>query len=197
MSAVTHSADEVLFDLDRQYPGLRFRVVDEQGRLRKHMKVFVNDEATRDLGDPIDARTALQWGMVNRVVPRAELEAATMKLARRLSLIAPPVWWYVHLNTARMGGEEFLVICPGTPLEGAAQLAERIRAAVEANVVPTEAFTQRTVTVSLGVSCSSVDGVGSIDTLIKSADEAVYQAKRLGRNRVAAAAGAQAGKKSA
>jgi enoyl-CoA hydratase/carnithine racemase len=40
-------------------------------------------------GDPIDARTALQWGMVNRVVPRAELEAATMKFARRLSLISP------------------------------------------------------------------------------------------------------------
>ena len=40
-------------------------------------------------GDPIDAKTALAWGMVNRVVPRAELEAATLKLARRLSLIAP------------------------------------------------------------------------------------------------------------
>ena len=40
-------------------------------------------------GDSIDARTALQWGMVNRVVPRAELEAATMKFARRLSLISP------------------------------------------------------------------------------------------------------------
>jgi enoyl-CoA hydratase len=40
-------------------------------------------------GDPIDARTALQWGMVNRVVPRAELEAATLKFARRLSLISP------------------------------------------------------------------------------------------------------------
>jgi enoyl-CoA hydratase/carnithine racemase len=40
-------------------------------------------------GDPIDAHTALQWGMVNRVVPRAELPAATMKFARRLSLIAP------------------------------------------------------------------------------------------------------------
>jgi enoyl-CoA hydratase len=40
-------------------------------------------------GDPIDARTALQWGMVNRVVPRAELESATMKFARRLSLISP------------------------------------------------------------------------------------------------------------
>src|SRR6059036_4179108 len=41
------------------------------------------------LGDPIDARTALAWGMVNRVVPRAELAAATLKIARRMSLIAP------------------------------------------------------------------------------------------------------------
>ena len=41
------------------------------------------------LGDPIDARTALAWGMVNRVVPRAELPGATLKLARRLALISP------------------------------------------------------------------------------------------------------------
>jgi molybdopterin converting factor small subunit len=47
------TVDEVLVDLDRQFPGLRFRVVDEQGRLRKHMKVFLNDEATRDLSDPV------------------------------------------------------------------------------------------------------------------------------------------------
>jgi enoyl-CoA hydratase/carnithine racemase len=40
-------------------------------------------------GDPIDARTALAYGMVNRVVPRAELEAATLKYARRLALISP------------------------------------------------------------------------------------------------------------
>jgi molybdopterin converting factor small subunit len=39
----------LLDDLDRQYRGLRFRVVDEQGRLRKHMKIFVNDESVRDL----------------------------------------------------------------------------------------------------------------------------------------------------
>ena len=41
------------------------------------------------LGDTIDAQTALQYGMVNRVVPRAELQAATLKFARRLALIAP------------------------------------------------------------------------------------------------------------
>jgi enoyl-CoA hydratase len=40
------------------------------------------------LGDPIDARTALAWGMVNRVVPRAELASATLKFARRLALIS-------------------------------------------------------------------------------------------------------------
>jgi enoyl-CoA hydratase len=41
------------------------------------------------LGDTIDAQTALHYGMVNRVVPRAELQAATMKFARRLALISP------------------------------------------------------------------------------------------------------------
>ncbi len=41
------------------------------------------------IGDPIDARTALAYGMVNRVVPRAELLTATLKFARRMALIAP------------------------------------------------------------------------------------------------------------
>ncbi len=41
------------------------------------------------LGDPIDAQTALQYGMVNRVVPRAELPAATLRYARRMALISP------------------------------------------------------------------------------------------------------------
>ena len=46
----------VLTDLDENYPGIRFRMVDEQNRIRKHMKVFVNDEAVRDLATPIEAR---------------------------------------------------------------------------------------------------------------------------------------------
>ena len=37
------------------YPGIRFRMVDEQDRIRKHMKVFVNDEAVRDLAAPVGA----------------------------------------------------------------------------------------------------------------------------------------------
>ena len=41
------------------------------------------------LGDMIDARTALDLGMVNRIVPREELPAQTMKLAKRIALVAP------------------------------------------------------------------------------------------------------------
>lgn len=48
--ALGSTVDEVLVDLDRQFPGLRFRVVDEQGRLRRHMRVFINSDMTRDLG---------------------------------------------------------------------------------------------------------------------------------------------------
>ena len=47
------TVDELLRDLDRQFAGMRFRVVDEQGRLRTHMKVFVNMDSVRDLSSPI------------------------------------------------------------------------------------------------------------------------------------------------
>jgi molybdopterin converting factor small subunit len=50
------SVAEVLADLDRRYPGIRFRMVDEQNRLRKHMKVFVNDESVRDLDTAVTNR---------------------------------------------------------------------------------------------------------------------------------------------
>ena len=56
------------------------------------MPWFIGLKRARELlffGDMIDAKTALQFGMVNRVVPAAELREATMKYAKRLSLISP------------------------------------------------------------------------------------------------------------
>jgi molybdopterin converting factor small subunit len=53
VTATGATVARVLEDLDAQFPGLRFRVVDEQGRLRQHMRVFVNDEMTRDLATPL------------------------------------------------------------------------------------------------------------------------------------------------
>jgi sulfur-carrier protein len=40
-------------DLERRYPGLRFRVVDEQGQLRPNMRLFVNGRGVRDLGSAL------------------------------------------------------------------------------------------------------------------------------------------------
>jgi len=44
---------EVLADLDRQFRGIRFRMLDEQDRLRPHMRVFVNRLAVHDLAHPL------------------------------------------------------------------------------------------------------------------------------------------------
>jgi molybdopterin converting factor small subunit len=58
----------VLADLDRRFPGLRFRMVDEQDRLRPHMRVFVNGQAIHDLaqalrpGDDVGIVQALSGG---------------------------------------------------------------------------------------------------------------------------------------
>lgn len=44
---------ELLLDLDRRHPGIRFRMVDEQEQLRPHMRVFVNGKAVRQLSQPL------------------------------------------------------------------------------------------------------------------------------------------------
>lgn len=54
---------DVLTDLDRRYPGIRFRIVDEQGRLRSHVSIFVEAERQRDLStslEGIDELTLMQ-----------------------------------------------------------------------------------------------------------------------------------------
>ncbi len=43
----------VLLDLDRRYPGIRFRMIDEQDRMRPHMRFFVNGEQVFDLSRPL------------------------------------------------------------------------------------------------------------------------------------------------
>jgi molybdopterin converting factor small subunit len=44
---------ELLADLDRQYPGIRFRVIDEQDQMRAHMRFFVNGEQVFDMQHPL------------------------------------------------------------------------------------------------------------------------------------------------
>jgi diguanylate cyclase (GGDEF)-like protein len=78
---------------------------------------------------------------------------------------------------ARYGGEEFGVILPNTDKQGALELAERLRRAVERNE-----WMKRQITVSIGVA-TLVHGQ-SVPALIEEADRALFSAKALGRNRV-------------
>ena len=51
---------ELLSDLDRRYPGLRFRMIDEQDRMRAHIRFFVNGEQTFDMARPLSPTDSVQ-----------------------------------------------------------------------------------------------------------------------------------------
>jgi diguanylate cyclase (GGDEF)-like protein len=86
---------------------------------------------------------------------------------------------------ARWGGEEFLLLLPMTGVGAATEMAERIRAAIQASPVD-HAGQQIPFTLSLGVAALRVDA--TLDASIARADRALYQSKAQGRNRVSVAA---------
>lgn len=94
----------------------------------------------------------------------------------------------------RYGGEEFAVLLPQTSLDNACRLARSIRDAIAAEPVVTDDGSRIDVTVSIGVAAlpatrseGPADKVG--EALLEAADQAVYQAKAAGRNRVVCATG--------
>ncbi|MDP2751226.1 MAG: diguanylate cyclase [Rhodocyclaceae bacterium] len=87
--------------------------------------------------------------------------------------------------TCRIGGEEFLILLPDTSLEGAMLHAERIRNACASEQFEAEGKTL-SITVSLGVA-ERTTAMTDHDDLLKAADNALYAAKRQGRNQVVAA----------
>jgi two-component system, cell cycle response regulator len=83
---------------------------------------------------------------------------------------------------ARYGGEEFALLLPKTMLGGALTVAERVRS----DLASLE-FHGRQVTASLGIAIFPGNGITSADALVRAADDALYTAKREGRNKVALA----------
>ncbi len=88
--------------------------------------------------------------------------------------------------TARLGGEEFVVLLPETRVREAAVLAERLRAAISATPIPILGG-EILLTASIGV--SGYRGCASLGEVLKQADLALYKAKQSGRNRVCLATG--------
>jgi diguanylate cyclase (GGDEF)-like protein len=83
----------------------------------------------------------------------------------------------------RYGGDEFCLLLPQTGLLGARAIAERIRAAVSRRIVGVDGLALRT-TVSIGLAVYPDHDAGDLRGLMRKADEAMYRAKRSGRDRV-------------
>jgi len=89
-------------------------------------------------------------------------------------------------TAGRYGGEEFIILVPGVSCHGTEILAERLRTSIQAAPIQVKKDQTITLTVSMGVSCFSADK-NSSESLVNSADKALYQAKKTGRNRVCVA----------
>jgi len=87
-------------------------------------------------------------------------------------------------SIARYGGEEFVVVMPGTGELDALSAAERLRGAIEELRFVPETGLSHPLTVSVGISCCPAGDKTTLERLIQAADQALYAAKRGGRNRV-------------
>ncbi len=85
---------------------------------------------------------------------------------------------------ARYGGEEFILLLPGLDLQQAGQMAERLRALVAALAIPHQHSPSGQVSISLGVVARVLHADMRVEALIHDADDALYQAKAQGRDRV-------------
>ncbi len=55
VEATGSTLEELLSDLDRRYPGFRFRIINEQDRIREHIKIFINQDQEMDLSTPVQS----------------------------------------------------------------------------------------------------------------------------------------------
>lgn len=113
---------------------------------------------------------------INDVRGHAVGDTVLVQIARALRKGARRDDWL-----CRMGGEEFLVVCPNTALSAAAQSAERLRRAIAGLEIEADGV-RFGVTVSIGLAARETE-TANADSLIAAADKALYAAKHGGRNR--------------
>jgi len=109
-------------------------------------------------------------------------DTVVREVAKRLASVVRP-----YDAVGRYGGEEFLIVLPRCDERDSVEIAERIRTRIDDYPVDTYAG-RVSVTASLGVSTTGGDNSVEFESFLRAADDALYRAKRTGRNRVAVAA---------
>ena len=189
------------------------RVIDQDARLRKSLASETERAARDDLTGLLTRRAALEH--LSAELSRMDREGGSV------SVILMDIDNFKRLNdqcghaagdqalrlvgrllrreirdydiAARWGGDELLILLPGTTLPQGLLVAERIRTAVESAPVPLGVRDPPPLRASLGVTSTMPGSALSLKRLLRQADEALYAAKEAGRNRVWAyqAAGSQ------
>lgn len=106
-------------------------------------------------------------------------DRALYEIGRRMMVLVRP-----HDAVGRWGGEEFLIALPDCGREEAAALAERLRAGLEKDEIRPVDAPPLSITSSFGVAAMEAGESTSAEALLRAADNALYRAKRRGRNRV-------------
>jgi diguanylate cyclase (GGDEF)-like protein/PAS domain S-box-containing protein len=191
-----------LFDKQDAITGIGVIAIDITER--KQMELALHEQATRDGLTGLYNRRYL-----DEMLPRELHQAASYRRPVGLIMLdidhfkrcndmyghdagdtllrAVSTFLQVHTRdgdlVCRYGGEEFTLVLPGASLAATQQRAEQIRAGIEALAVAYGGHLPLQVTVSLGVAAFPDHGT-TADDLIRAADQALYQAKHSGRNRV-------------
>jgi diguanylate cyclase (GGDEF)-like protein len=213
LDALRNDAGRLLSEINQQYEG----VIRKLGELLAEKEKLTEElRKANDTLNSL-ARTDALTGLPNRRALEDELARSAARTSRDgtwLSLLAMDVDHFKSFNDthghaagdavlatvgrilveqcrkgdmpARYGGEEFTVILPNTNPLGASVVAERIRRAFEASETHFDGKTLK-VTMSLGVASAQGANINPVAVLAGRADEALYCAKRGGRNRVATA----------
>lgn len=172
-------------------------------RQRRMLETLANIDGLTELPNrrQFDAVLAAEWSRAQRTRQPLSLALLDVDFFKRfndqyghalgdhvLQLLAKTLQQRIERPAdlvARYGGEEFVVVMPDMTLQGATELAERLRIGVEGLGIPHKRSSAAVcATVSIGVATSAPGELPSAEALLQRADERLYRAKKAGRNRV-------------
>lgn len=211
ISEILQEANEKLAQLNMSYEQMNRELLEAKNKLRRLTRELQEKNARLEALVNLDGLTGVYNHRYFQNSIKREIHRAVRDV-RSLSLIMFDVDYFKRFNDehghqvgdlvlreisataaktlrendvlARYGGEEFAVILPDTDLDTALSLAESLRAAIATTQVEHGPECYH-VTISLGVACLDPTlGEATPDDLISQADQALFQAKRQGRNRV-------------